>query len=160
MPAEPERTVVANRRARHDYHLEETYEAGIQLLGSEVKSLRAGKASLQDAYGKVRGGEVWLVNMHIAPYEQAGPFNHDPLRPRKLLLHRAEIRRLVGKVKERGFTLVPLRVYFRRGLAKVELALARGKKQYDKRAAIREREARRQVARALADRRRASRAGP
>lgn len=160
MPAEPERTVVVNRRARHDYHLEETYEAGIQLLGSEVKSLRAGRASLQDAYGKVRGGEVWLVNMHIAPYEQAGPFNHDPLRPRRLLLHRAEIRRLVGKVKERGFTLVPLRVYFRRGLAKVELALARGKKQHDKRAAIREREARRQVARALADRRRASRAHP
>ncbi|MDQ7800598.1 MAG: SsrA-binding protein SmpB [Armatimonadota bacterium] len=158
MPAEGERTVVANRRARHDYHLEETYEAGLQLLGSEVKSLRAGRASLQDAYAKVRGGEVWLVNMHIAPYEQAGPFNHDPLRPRKLLLHRAEIRRLVGKVKERGYTLVPLRVYFRRGLAKVELALARGKKQYDKRADIRKREAQRQIARALAGRRRPARA--
>lgn len=158
MPAEGERTVVANRRARHDYHLEETYEAGLQLLGSEVKSLRAGRASLQDAYAKVRGGEVWLVNMHIAPYEQAGPFNHDPLRPRKLLLHRSEIRRLVGKVKERGYTLVPLRVYFRRGLAKVELALARGKKQYDKRADIRKREAQRQIARALAGRRRPARA--
>ncbi|GBD28572.1 SsrA-binding protein [bacterium HR31] len=158
MPAEGERTVVANRRARHDYHLEETYEAGLQLLGSEVKSLRAGRASLQDAYAKVRGGEVWLVNMHIAPYEQAGPFNHDPLRPRKLLLHRAEIRRLVGKVKERGYTLIPLRVYFRRGLAKVELALARGKKQYDKRADIRKREAQRQIARALAGRRRPARA--
>jgi len=158
MPAEGERTVVANRRARHDYHLEETYEAGLQLLGSEVKSLRAGRASLQDAYAKVRGGEVWLVNMHIAPYEQAGPFNHDPLRPRKLLLHRAEIRRLVGKVRERGYTLVPLRVYFRRGLAKVELALARGKKQYDKRADIRKREAERQIARALAGRRRPARA--
>ncbi|MCL6499419.1 MAG: SsrA-binding protein SmpB [Firmicutes bacterium] len=158
MPAEGERTVVANRRARHDYHLEETYEAGLQLLGSEVKSLRAGRASLQDAYAKVRGGEVWLVNMHIAPYEQAGPFNHDPLRPRKLLLHRAEIRRLVGKVKERGYTLVPLRVYFRRGLAKVELALARGKKQYDKRADIWKREAQRQIARALAGRRRPARA--
>lgn len=158
MPAEGERTVVANRRARHDYHLEETYEAGVQLLGSEVKSLRAGRASLQDAYAKVRGGEVWLVNMHIAPYEQAGPFNHDPLRPRKLLLHRAEIRQLVGKVKERGYTLVPLRVYFRRGLAKVELALARGKKQYDKRADIRKREAQRQIARALAGRRRPARA--
>lgn len=158
MPAEPERTVVANRRARHDYHLEETYEAGIQLLGSEVKSLRAGRASLQDAYARVRGGEVWLVNMHIAPYEQAGPFNHDPLRPRKLLLHKAEIRRLVGKVKERGYTLVPLRVYFRRGLAKVELALARGKRQYDRREDIRRREAERQVARALAGRRRPARA--
>ena len=158
MPAEGERTVVANRRARHDYHLEETYEAGLQLLGSEVKSLRAGRASLQDAYAKVRSGEVWLVNMHIAPYEQAGPFNHDPLRPRKLLLHRSEIRRLVGKVKERGYTLIPLRVYFRRGLAKVELALARGKKQYDKRADIRKREAQRQIARALAGRRRPARA--
>jgi SsrA-binding protein len=158
VPAEPERTVVANRRARHDYHLEETYEAGIQLVGSEVKSLRAGRASLQDAYAKVRGGEVWLVNMHIAPYEQAGPFNHDPLRPRKLLLHKSEIRRLVGKVKERGYTLVPLRVYFRRGLAKVELALARGKKQVDRRADIRKREAERQIARALAGRRRPARA--
>ncbi len=157
MPAEAERTVVTNRRARHDYQLEETYEAGLQLLGSEVKSLRAGRASLQDAYGKVRGGEVWLVNMHIAPYEQAGPFNHDPLRPRKLLLHKAEIRRLVGKVKERGYTLVPLRVYFRRGLAKVELALARGKKEYDRRADIRRREAERQIARALAGRRRPAR---
>jgi len=152
--AEPERTVVANRRARHDYHLEETYEAGLQLVGSEVKSLRAGRASLQDAYAKVRGEELWLVNMHIAPYEQAGPFNHDPLRPRKLLLHKSEIRRLVGKVKERGCTLVPLRVYFRRGLAKVELALARGKKQYDKRADLRRREAEREVARVLAGRRR------
>ncbi|MER3455752.1 MAG: SsrA-binding protein [candidate division GAL15 bacterium] len=154
MRAEPERTVVANRRARHDYHLEETYEAGLQLVGSEVKSLRAGRASLQDAYAKVRGEELWLVNMHIAPYEQAGPFNHDPLRPRKLLLHKSEIRRLVGKVKERGCTLVPLRVYFRRGLAKVELALARGKKQYDKRADLRRREAEREVARVLAGRRR------
>ncbi|MCS7234698.1 MAG: SsrA-binding protein SmpB [Armatimonadota bacterium] len=158
MPAEAERTVVTNRRARHDYHLEETYEAGLQLLGSEVKSLRAGRASLQDAYAKVRGGEVWLVNMHIAPYEQAGPFNHDPLRPRKLLLHRAEIRRLVGKVKGRGYTLIPLRVYFRRGRAKVELALARGKKEYDRRADIRKREAERQIARALAGRRRPARA--
>lgn len=155
--AEGERTVALNRRARHDYHLEELFEAGIQLLGSEVKSLRAGRASLQEAYAKVRGGEVWLVNMHIAPYEQAGPFNHDPLRPRKLLLHKAQIRRLVGKVRERGYTLVPVRVYFRRGLAKVELALARGKKQYDKRADIKEREAQRQIARALASRRRPAR---
>lgn len=157
MRAEAGRTVVANRRARHDYHLEETYEAGLQLLGSEVKSLRAGRASLQDAYAKVRGGELWLVNMHISPYEQAGPFNHDPLRPRKLLLHKAEIRQLVGKVKERGYTLIPLRVYFRRGLAKVELALARGKKQFDKRADIRKREAERQIARALAGRKRPAR---
>lgn len=152
-----ERTVALNRRARHDYHLEELLEAGIQLTGSEVKSLRQGRASLQEAYAKVRGGEVWLVNLHIAPYEQAGPFNHDPLRPRKLLLHKAQIRRLVGKVKERGYTLVPVRVYFRRGLAKVELALARGKKQYDKRADIRKREAERQIARALAGRRRPAR---
>jgi SsrA-binding protein len=144
MRAEAERTVVANRRARHDYHLEETYEAGIQLVGSEVKSLREGRASLQDAYAKVRGGEVWLVNMHIAPYPQAGPFNHDPLRARKLLLHKAEIRRLVGKVKERGYTLVPRRVYCRRGLEREDLA---------------RREAERQVARALAGRRRPARVG-
>jgi SsrA-binding protein len=149
-----ERTVATNRRARHEYHVEETYEAGLVLTGSEVKSLRAGRASIQDAYARIQGGEAYLVNMHISPYEKAGPFGHDPTRPRKLLLHRSELRRLVGKVRERGYTLVPLRVYFNeRGYAKVELGLARGKKLYDRRAEIARREAEREIARALRGRR-------
>ncbi|MDR7416708.1 MAG: SsrA-binding protein SmpB [Armatimonadota bacterium] len=150
----PERTVVTNRRARHEYHIEETYEAGLVLTGSEVKALRAGRASLQDAYARFQGGEAWLVNMHISPYEKAGPFGHDPVRPRKLLLHRSELRRLVGKVQQRGYTLIPLRVYFNeRGFAKVELGLARGKRLVDRRAEIARREAEREIARALRGRR-------
>lgn len=150
----PERTVVTNRRARHEFHVEETYEAGLVLTGSEVKALRAGRASLQDAYARFQGGEAWLVNMHISPYEKAGPFGHDPTRPRKLLLHRSELRRLVGKVQQRGYTLIPLRVYFNeRGFAKVELGLARGKRQVDRRAEIARREAEREIARALRGRR-------
>jgi SsrA-binding protein len=145
----PERTVLTNRRARHEYHIEETWEAGLVLTGTEVKSLRAGKASLQDAYARVQGGEVWLVNMHINPYEQGGVFNHDPMRPRKLLLRAEEIRRLLGKVQQKGYTLVPIRVYFRRGYAKVDLALARGKKLYDRREDIARRDAERQIARAV-----------
>jgi SsrA-binding protein len=144
-----ERAVLTNRRARHEYHIEETYEAGLALTGTEVKSLRAGKASLQDAYARIQGGEVWLVNMHINPYEQGGTFNHDPLRARKLLLRVEEIRRLVGKVQQKGYTLIPLRIYFRRGYAKVELALARGKKLYDRREDIARRDAERQIARAV-----------
>ncbi len=148
------RTVVTNRRARHEYHIEETYEAGLVLTGSEVKALRAGRASLQDAYARFQGGEAWLVNMHISPYENSGPFGHDPKRPRKLLLHRSELRRLVGKVQQRGYTLIPLRVYFNeRGYAKVELGLARGKKLADRRAEIARREAEREIARALRGRR-------
>lgn len=150
----PERTVVTNRRARHEFHVEETYEAGLVLTGSEVKALRAGRASLQDAYARFQGGEAWLVNMHISPYEKAGPFGHDPTRPRKLLLHRSELRRLVGKVQQRGYTLIPLRVYFNeRGFAKVELGLARGKRQVDRRAEIARREAEREIARAFRGRR-------
>jgi SsrA-binding protein len=146
--------VVTNRRARHEFHVEETYEAGLVLTGSEVKALRAGRASLQDAYARFQGGEAWLVNMHISPYEKAGPFGHDPTRPRKLLLHRSELRRLVGKVQQRGYTLIPLRVYFNeRGFAKVELGLARGKRQVDRRAEIARREAEREIARALRGRR-------
>ncbi len=149
-----ERTVVTNRRARHEYHIEETYEAGLVLTGSEVKALRASRASLQDAYARFQGGEAWLVNMHISPYEKSGPFGHDPKRPRKLLLHRSELRRLVGKVQQRGYTLIPLRVYFNeRGYAKVELGLARGKKLVDRRAEIARREAEREIARALRGRR-------
>ncbi|MDQ7820467.1 MAG: SsrA-binding protein SmpB [Armatimonadota bacterium] len=144
-----ERVVATNRRARFDYHIEDTLEAGLVLTGTEVKSLRAGRASIQEAYARIENGEVWLYHMHIPPYEAGSIFNHDPLRRRKLLLHRHEIRRLAGKVSQKGYTLIPLRVYFSRGMAKVELALARGKRQYDRRAAIEEREAARRIARAL-----------
>ncbi|UCE87092.1 MAG: SsrA-binding protein SmpB [Deltaproteobacteria bacterium] len=146
--ADSERKLIAkNRRGRFDYEILDTVEAGIALLGPEVKSLRAGKASLSDAYAVVRRGEVYLVNAHISPYEQAGRENPDPRRDRKLLLHRAEIARLHGKVAERGLTLVPLSLYFKDGRVKVELALARGKRRYDKREAIRRREEDRELRR-------------
>ncbi len=150
--AESERMVATNRRARHEYHIDETHEAGLVLTGTEVKSLRAGRASLQEAFARVEGGEVWLYHMHIPPYEPGSIFNHDPLRRRKLLLHRREVDRLYGRVQQKGYTLIPLRLYFRRGVAKVELALARGKRQYDKREAIAEREARRRIERAVRQR--------
>ena len=144
--------VSENRKARHDYHIHETFEAGIALTGTEVKSLRAGKANLKDSYARIENGEVFLQQMHISPYEQGNRFNHDPLRPRKLLLHRQEINRLLGKTREKGFSLVPLKVYFARGKAKVELALASGKKLYDKRRDLAERDAKRDMERALRDR--------
>jgi SsrA-binding protein len=147
----PHRDITVNRRARHDYHIEETIEAGLVLVGSEVKSLRQGKANLKDSYGRIERGEAWLLNAHISPYDPASQFGHDPTRARKLLLNRREIFRFDGKVKERGYTLVPLRMYFRNGRVKVELALARGKQQHDKRAAIREREVRREMDRAVRD---------
>jgi SsrA-binding protein len=141
--------VARNKRARHDYHILETWEAGVVLSGTEVKSLRQGKASLVDAYATVRDGEVFLLNMHIAPYEQGNQFNHDPTRTRKLLLHKKEIRRLIGGVERQGLTLVPLELFFNpRGKAKVTLALAKGKKQHDKRADARRREDEREMARA------------
>lgn len=149
-----DRDIAVNRRARHEYLIEETVEAGVALMGSEVKALREGKANLKDSYGRIENGEVWLWNAHISPYGPASQFGHEPTRTRKLLLHRQEIERLQGKVKERGLTLVPLRLYFKNGRAKVELALARGKKQHDKREAIRDREQRREIDRALSDRRR------
>jgi len=154
MKREPETIKVAteNRKARHDYHIEETMEAGLVLTGTEVKSLRLGRANLRDSYAEIKNNEVFLVNSHISPYEQGNRFNHDPLRPRKLLLHRSEIRRLIGKVKERGYTLIPLKIYFKRGKAKVELALARGKKLYDKREDMLERDARREMERAFQER--------
>lgn len=145
--------VATNRRARYDYHLEDTLEAGLVLVGSEVKSLRLGRASLADSYATVDQGEAYLHNMHISPYEQANRFNHEPKRTRKLLLNKEEIRTLAGKVSQRGYTLVPVRVYFRRGRAKVEIALARGKKTYDRRRDIAERDARRAIERALKERR-------
>ena len=144
--------VADNRRARHDFHLLERLEAGIALTGTEVKSLREGRATLQGAFGEVREGEVWLVGAHIAEYAQGNVANHDPDRDRKLLLHRREISSLIGKVSERGLTLVPTRLYFKDGRAKVELALARGKEARDKRRDIAEREAKRQIERALKDR--------
>jgi len=143
------RDIAVNRRARHEYHIEETFEAGIVLQGSEVKALREGKANLKDSYGRLEGEEVFLWNAHISPYGPASQFGHEPTRTRKLLLHREEIARLRGKVQERGLTLVPLRLYFKNGRAKIELALARGKKHYDKRESIKEREVQREIDRAL-----------
>jgi SsrA-binding protein len=139
--------VATNRRARHKFELLETMEAGIQLVGTEVKSLRLGKAQLADAYAVIDGGEMWLRNLHIPPYPPAADQNHDPDRPRKLLLHRREIERLIGKSQQRGLTLVPTRVYFKGPRAKVELALARGKEARDRRREIRDRDVRREVER-------------
>lgn len=147
--------VAENRKARHDYHIHETYEAGIALTGTEVKSLRAGKANLKDSYARVDGGELMLHNMHISPYDQGNRFNHEPLRTRKLLMHRYEINKLVGKTREKGYTLVPLKLYFTRGRAKVELGLASGKQLYDKRQDIAERDAKREMDRAFRDRQKA-----
>ena len=141
------KVIAENRRARFDYFLEQTYEAGLALTGSEVKSLRNGKAQLSDAYAAIDHGEVWLRGLHIPPYEPASRENHDPERPRKLLLHRAEIERLLGKTAERGLTLVPTRIYFKGPRAKVELALARGKEGRDRRREIAERDVRREVER-------------
>jgi SsrA-binding protein len=146
--------VATNRQASYRYHLLERFEAGIILTGTEVKSLREGNVQLKDAYAVVRDGEVWLVGMYIAPYGPAARDNHDPDRPRKLLLHRKEIERLIGKTAERGQTLVPTRVYFRGPHAKVEIALARGKDLYDKRETIRRREVTREVQRELREARR------
>jgi SsrA-binding protein len=148
-----EKLIVDNRRARHDYHLLDRVEAGLVLTGTEVKSLRDGRASLQQAYAEVRDGEGWLVGAHISVYDQGNRENHDPDRDRKLLLHRKELDALYGKVRERGFTLVPTKLYFRDGRVKVELALARGKELHDKRRDIARREAQRDMERALKTRR-------
>jgi len=153
--ADKEQVVCVNRRARFDYYVEESFEAGLRLVGSEVKSLREGKAHLKDSYGRIGKGEAFLLNAHISAYGAASGFNHEPTRTRKLLLHKREILRLTGKVKERGLTLVPLRIYFKNGHAKVELALARGKKTYDKRDSIRRKEMRREVERSLKTRQKA-----
>ncbi|MGI6632889.1 MAG: SsrA-binding protein SmpB [Bacillota bacterium] len=144
--------IAQNRKARHDYFIEDTVEAGIALIGTEVKSLRLGRANLGDAYAEITGGEVFLQNAHIAQYDPASRFNHDPLRPRRLLLHKREIRKLQSKVAERGYTLVPLSLYFRDGRVKVELALAKGRKAYDKREAIRDRDVRRDMDRSVRER--------
>jgi SsrA-binding protein len=152
MAAQEEKTICVNRRARHDYFIDETFEAGMVLTGSEVKSLRDGRAHLKDSYARVLKGEAVLLNAHISPYPAANQFNHEPTRTRKLLLHKREIRRLAGRISERGLTLIPLRLYFKKGRAKVELGLARGKKLYDKRETLRKRDMRREVERSLKSR--------
>src|SRR2546425_6515840 len=143
------RDIAVNRRAYHDYFVDEKYEAGLVLQGTEVKSMRAGRANLRDGYVRIDGGEAWLENVHISPYEQGGYANHEPLRPRKLLLHADEIASLVGKIKQKGYTLIPLRLYFSRNHAKVELGLARGKRLYAKRQALAAADARRGMERAM-----------
>ncbi|MFO7263625.1 MAG: SsrA-binding protein [Bacillaceae bacterium G1] len=150
------KVVAQNRKASHDYFIEETYEAGMVLKGTEIKSIRAGRVNLKDSFARVEDGEVFLYNMHISPYEQGNRFNHDPLRTRKLLLHKDEIRKLIGATKEKGYTLIPLKVYIRNGFAKVELALAKGKKLYDKRQAMAKRDAQREIERALRERQKGS----
>lgn len=148
-----DKVVATNRKAFHDYFIEERYEAGIMLQGTEVKSLREGRVNLQDSYASVRGSEVFLHQCHISPYSHGNIMNHDPTRVRKLLLHKAEIHKLLGKTQQKGLTLVPLRIYFtKRGHAKVELGLAKGKKLYDRRETIKSREAGREVQRAIKER--------
>ena len=145
---------VENRKARHEYHIGDVYQAGIVLVGTEVKSLRTGKGNLQDAYAVVKDGEVWVNNFHISPYDQGNQFNHDPMRPKKLLLHRREIDKLLGVQKESGHTLIPLKIYFRDGLAKMDLAVAIGKKDYDKRYDLIEKDAKRSMDRAIKEKNR------
>ena len=144
-----EKLIASNRRAHHDFEVLETFEAGLVLRGTEVKALRDGRADLKESYARIEREEGWLFGCHISPYAQGNRANHDPVRPRKLLLHKAEIRRLLGRVKERGLTMVPLRLYFKGGRAKIELGLARGRKTLDKRHVIREREERREMAREI-----------
>jgi len=146
-PQDP--TVAGNRRAYHDYFIDETMEAGLVLTGTEVKSVRAGRVNLREAYARIENGEAFLWNAHISPYENGNRFNHEPQRTRKLLMHRSEISRLNTTIKKKGYTLVPLRMYFRHNVAKVELGLARGKKLYDKRDSIADRDAKRDIERAM-----------
>jgi SsrA-binding protein len=153
-PSEPKdaskiESIARNKRARHDYLILDTWEAGLVLTGTEVKSLREGRANITDAYGTVRDGEVYLLNLHISQYERGGYTNHEPSRTRKLLLHRKEIRRLIGAVEREGLTLIPLELYFKNGVAKVALALGKGKKLHDKRETERQRDAQREIARAV-----------
>lgn len=156
MPAKNQsiKIVAENRRARHDYHIHETFEAGIVLTGTEIKSLRGGRANLTDSYARIENGELFLISAHISPYDQGNRFNHEPRRNRKLLMHKSEMLRLLGKTREKGYTLVPLKIYLSHGLAKVELALASGKDLYDKRQAAAEKDAKREVERTLRDRQR------
>ena len=144
--------VATNRKAHHEYSLEETIEAGIVLMGSEIKSIRESRVNLKDGYVSEQNGELWLLNVHISPYDQASVFGHDPLRPRKLLLHKKEIARMITRIRERGYTIVPTQMYLKNGRVKVEIALARGKRLYDKRADLAEKDSRREMERALKER--------
>ena len=144
--------ITENRKARHDYTIEESFEAGLELKGTEVKSMRAGKANLKDSFAIIENGELYLYGMHISPYEQGNIFNVDPLRPRRLLMHKKEILRLLGKTREQGLTLVPLKAYFKKDKIKIELALAKGKKLYDKRDAAAEKTAKREIEKAMKER--------
>ena len=149
-----EKVISKNRKARHDYDIEETYEVGIVLTGTEVKSVRNAKVNLKDSYARIENGEIFLYNMHISPYEQGNRFNHEPLRIRKLLMHKMEILRLYGKIKEKGYALIPLKIYLTKGLVKIEMGLARGKKLYDKRRDIAERDSKREMERVFRDKQR------
>lgn len=146
------KVIATNRKAARDFHLEERHEAGLVLTGTEIKSIRAGRVNLSDGYVQPRDGELWLLNVHIAPYDPAGRYGHEPRRPRKLLLHRREISRLTSRVQERGYTIVPTRLYLKDGWAKIEIALVRGRRKYDKRQAIAKRDAQRDIDRALKER--------
>jgi SsrA-binding protein len=148
----PDKTVAINRRARHEYAVDETLEAGLVLSGTEIKSIRAGRVSLAEAYARIEHGEAWLIGAHIAPYEQGNRNNHEPIRTRKLLLHRDQIAELVGRTQAKGYTLVPLKLYIRNGMAKLELGIARGRKAHDKRRVIAERDMRRELERATKER--------
>jgi SsrA-binding protein len=152
MPSEGIKIVSENRKAFHDYFIDDRIEAGIILTGTEIKSIRNGKVNLKDSYARINNGEIWVYQMHISAYEQGNRYNHDPLRPRKLLLHRSEINKLVGKIQLQGLTLLPIKIYLKNGMAKVELAVGQGKKNYDKRQVLAEREGKRDIERALRER--------
>lgn len=152
MPKGTGKMVAQNKKAYHDYSIEETYEAGIVLQGTEIKSIRAGKVNLKDSYARIQNNEIYLFGMHVSPYEQGNRYNHDPLRTRKLLLHRKEINKLIGESKEIGYSIVPLKMYLKNGYAKVLIGLARGKKKYDKREDLKKKEAKREVERAFRER--------
>ncbi|AZV45151.1 SsrA-binding protein SmpB [Peribacillus asahii] len=152
MPKGMGKQLAQNKKAYHDYFIEDTFEAGIVLQGTEIKSIRAGKANLKDSFAKIERGELYLHNMHVSPYEQGNRYNHDPLRTRKLLLHRKEINKLIGETKETGYTIVPLKLYLKNGFAKILIGLGKGKKQYDKRDDLKKKEAKRDIERAFRER--------
>jgi SsrA-binding protein len=153
LPDTPDKLIADNRKAFHDFHILETFEAGVALLGTEVKSIREGRVNLRDSYARAEGGEIWVYNIHISPYTHRGYADHEPTRRRKLLLHRDEIRKLIGKTTERGMTIVPTRMYFKKGRVKLAIGLAKGKKTHDKRETIRRREAERETRAAIKSRR-------
>ncbi|CAH0159289.1 SsrA-binding protein SmpB [Peribacillus simplex] len=152
MPKGSGKQLAQNKKAYHDFFIEQTFEAGIVLKGTEIKAIRAARVNLKDAFAKIENGEIYLYNMHVSPYEQGNQFNHDPLRTRKLLLHKKEISKLIGVTKETGYTIVPLKMYLKNGFAKVLIGLGKGKKQYDKREDLKKKEAKRDIERAFRDR--------